>query len=130
MFIPIPIPIPIPGPGSLGNRDLQLQQLRKDIEYKQNFVHQKRQELTQKQTTNEHLAPIQELYAQETDRWKQQKKEEFDALSFVREYLVKLRNTGSLLESQQRQMDTDHQLVSQEMDKVQQQLDKLDVLLK
>lgn len=109
----------------LAERDLHLLQIEKEIKHKKQMLVKKKKELDKKYKLNHYLSDVKDDYGKYYDYIVGEKKQEYNALLLLKEYMSDLIRTEQLVDEQLRTAKHDQKDIVGEIDKVKAELDEL-----
>ena len=109
----------------LAERDLHLLQVEREIRNKKNLLVKKKKDLDKKHKLNKYLDVVKDDYSRYYDFIVQEKKQQYDALLLLKEYMGDLIATENLVDEQLRTAKYDQKDIIGEIDKVKAELDEL-----
>jgi hypothetical protein len=109
----------------LAERDLYLIQIEKEIKHKKGLLVKKKKELEKKHKLNHYLSDVKEDYNKYYDYIVGEKKQQYNALLLLKEYMSDLVKTENLVDDQLRTAKHDQKDIIEEIDKVKAELDEL-----
>ena len=110
---------------SLGKRDLYLVQLQDEIKHKRNMIVRKKKEFDKNQIVNQYLEGVKDDYSKYYDYIVKEKRQQYDSLMLLKDYIEDLMNTEDSVNNQLRTAKHDQKDVMSEIDKVKAELDEL-----
>ena len=110
---------------SLAERDLQLIQIEQEIKNKKKLLVKKKKDLDKKHKLNEYLVDVKQDYTKYYDYIVGEKKEQYNALVLLKEYMADLMKTEHLVDEKLRSVKHDQKDIIGEIDKVKAELDEL-----
>ena len=109
----------------LAKRDLQLLQIEKEIKNKKKLLVKKKSDLEKKTKLNQYLSGVKEDYSKYYEFIFNEKKQQYNALTLLKEYIDDLMKTEQLVDEQLRTAKYDQKDIIHEIDKVKAELDEL-----
>jgi len=109
----------------LSNRDLHLLQIEQEIKQKKKLLLQKKKDLDKKHKLNHYLTDVKNDYSKYYNYILNEKKQQYNALSLLKEYINDLIQTEHMVDEQVRTAKHDQKHIIQEIDKVKAELDEL-----
>jgi len=109
----------------LAERDLHLIQIEQEIMNKKRLLVKKKKDLDKKQKLNQYLDGVKVDYTKYYDYIIGEKKQQYNALMLLKEYMSDLMKTEHLVDDQLRTAKHDQKDIIREIDKVKVELDEL-----
>jgi ATP-dependent protease HslVU (ClpYQ) ATPase subunit len=109
----------------LAQRDLYLIQIEAEIKNKKNLLVKKQKDLNKKQKLNHYLDNVKNDYDKYYNFIYQEKKQQYDSLILLKEYMDDLIKTEQIVDEQLRTAKHDQKYIIEEIDKVKVELDDL-----
>ena len=109
----------------LAERDLQLIQIEQEIMNKKRLLVKKKKDFDKKQKLNQYLDGVKVDYTKYYDYIVVEKKQQYNALMLLKEYMSDLMKTEHLVDDQLRTAKHDQKDIIREIDKVKVELDEL-----
>lgn len=109
----------------VAKRDLQLQQIDKEIEKKQNALIQKKKELSGIGHNTEYLSEIQKDYEKYYNYILKEKQQQYEAMLLIKKYIGNLIDTEQLLDDHVRIAKYDQKNIVDEISKIRNEIDQL-----
>lgn len=109
----------------LAERDLHLQQIEQEIRNKKKLLVKKKKELDKKHSLNQYLENVKNDYSTYYNYIINEKKQQYNALLLLKEYMGDLVKTEHLVDEQKRTAKHDQRDIIKEIDKVKTELDEL-----
>jgi len=109
----------------LAERDLHLIQIEQEIMNKKRLLVKKKKDLDKKQKLNQYLDGVKVDYTKYYDYIVGEKKQQYNALMLLKEYMSDLMKTEHLVDDQLRTAKHDQKDIIREIDKVKVELDEL-----
>jgi len=109
----------------LAERDLHLIQIEQEIMNKKRLLVKKKKDLDKKQKLNQYLDGVKVDYTKYYDYIIGEKKQQYNALMLLKEYMSDLMKTEHLVDDQLRTAKHDQKDIIKEIDKVKVELDEL-----
>jgi hypothetical protein len=109
----------------LAERDLHLSQIEMEIKNKKNLLIKKKRDLDKKSKVNQYLSDVKKNYSKYYDHILEEKKQQYNALLLLEEYMGDLIKTEKLVDDQLRVAKHDQKDIIKEIDKVKDELDEL-----
>jgi hypothetical protein len=110
---------------TLAQRDLHLSQIEEQIKHKKKLLLKKKKDLDKKNKLNEYLNGVKTDYSNYYQHIFNEKQQQYNALSLLKEYMNDLIQTEHLVDEQLRTAKYDQKDIVQEIDKVKAELDEL-----
>ena len=108
----------------LAQRDLHLIQIEQEIKNKKNLLIKKKKDLDKKQNLNNYLDNVKDDYTKYYQYIIQEKRQQYDSLILLKEYMNDLIKTENLVDEQLRTARYDQKDIIGEIDKVKAELDE------
>ena len=109
----------------LAERDLQLLQIETEIKNKKRLLIKKKKDLDKKYKVNDYLGDVKQNYSKYYNYIVKEKKQQYNALLLLQEYMDDLMKTEKLVDDQLRVAKHDQKDIIREIDKVKDELDEL-----
>lgn len=109
----------------IAQRDIYLLQIEKEIKNKKNLLIKKKNDLDKKQNFNIYLDTVKDDYTKYYKYILQEKQQQMNALTLLKEYMDDLIKTEKLVDHQLRTAKHDQKDIMGEIDKVKTELDEL-----
>jgi hypothetical protein len=109
----------------LADRDLKLLQIEAEIRNKKKMLVKKKKDLDKKHKLNNYLSNVKEDYSKYYEYILNEKQQQHNALSLLKEYINDLIKTENLVDDQIRSAKHDQKDIINEIDKVKAELDEL-----
>jgi hypothetical protein len=109
----------------LAERDLQLLQIETEIKNKKRLLIKKKKDLDKKYKVNHYLGDVKQNYSKYYNHIVKEKKQQYNALLLLQEYMDDLMKTEKLVDDQLRVAKHDQKDIIREIDKVKVELDEL-----
>lgn len=109
----------------LAKRDLHLTQIEAEIRNRKNLLVKKKKELEKKNKLNRYLSDVKEDYSKYYEYIIHEKRQQYNALHLLKEYMTDLMSTDHLVDEQLRTAKHDQKDILREIDKVKAELDEL-----
>ena len=110
---------------TLADRDLHLLQIEAQIKNKKKLLLKKKKDLDKKNKLNEYLTGVKSDYSKYYDYILNEKQQQFNALTLLKEYMSDLIKTEHMVDDNLRTAKYDQKEIIQEIDKVKTELDEL-----
>lgn len=109
----------------LAERDLHLIQIDQEIRNKKKLLVKKKKELDKKQKLNQYLDGVKDDYTKYYDYIVEEKKQQYNSLILLKEYMSDLMETENLVDDQLRSAKHNQKDIIREIDNVKAELDEL-----
>lgn len=110
---------------TLAERDLRLLQIDKEIKNKKNLLIKKKKDFEKTHKLNHHLSSVKNDYSKYYDGILNEKNQQYEALTSLKEYIDKLLDSKDLVDEQLRIAKHDQKDIIKEMKKVKDEIDEL-----
>ena len=109
----------------LAERDLHLLQIEKEIRHKKGLLVKKKKDLDKKHKLNQYLSGVKTDYTKYYDYILNEKQQQYNALSLLKEYIDDLIKTENMVDEQLRTAKHDQKDIIYEIDRVKAELDEI-----
>ena len=106
-------------------RDLNLSRIEAEIKNKKSLLIRKKKDLDKKHNLNDYLYGVKDDYSKYYNFILEEKQNQHQALSLLKEYIDDLNNTEKIIDEQATHVKHDQRIILEEIEKVKSELDDL-----